>query len=217
WASSSSRSRWRCRGSGSASWSCSPCPRSSSSWPSTASATCPSRTSAPRSTGRATSASSRRSSSSAARAPLPRRAGTSRPPELSDPSLFAHPDGGIVFTSPPSNTVCFYTEYGAHPPWWGCLLDEHTVELPPSTSADCLAVRPDGSLVRPNGLSFDPASPESAPVSICGAGHGEHELSYGSSVTYRDMGCDSTEDGMTCRSRETGRGFSLSRSHYAIY
>src|SRR5690606_9969042 len=123
----------------------------------------------------------------------------------------------IVFTSPSSNIVCFYTEYGAHPPWWGCLLDEHTVELPPSTSADCLAVRPDGSSVRPNGLSFDPASPESAPVSICGAGHGWHDLMYGASVTCLAMGCGSTEDGMTCRSRETGRGFSLSRSHYAIY
>ncbi len=64
---------------------------------------------------------------------------------------------------------------------------------------------------------MDPPEPDATPTTFCAGSSGGLTLSYGMSLTYRDMGCDSTEDGMICRSLVSGHGFRLSRSDYEIF
>lgn len=69
----------------------------------------------------------------------------------------------------------------------------------------------------PNGLGVDADDPAAVPISFCAGAAEGVVLPYGASLTYRDMACDSSEDGMTCRSLISGHGFLLSRSDYQLY
>jgi hypothetical protein len=134
-----------------------------------------------------------------------------------DPADYAHPDGGVAFDSPSGNIHCFYSEYSIAAPWWGCLLDSQTVVLPPGPDGACTGTFLDGAPIVPNGLAVDPSEPDDAPRSFCAGAGPAVVLDYGASLSYRDMACDSSEDGMTCRSVVSGRGFTLSRSDYQLY
>jgi hypothetical protein len=132
-----------------------------------------------------------------------------------DPATFAHPDGGIAFASPSGNIQCGYGEYGAG--WWWCLLHDQTVELPPDPQGSCTGTDVNGTPIAPNGLGVVAADPDARPQSFCAGAWDGPALAYGMSVTYRDMACESTEEGMTCRSLVSGHGFRLSRSDYQLY
>ena len=133
-----------------------------------------------------------------------------------DGADYAHPDGGVAFASPSGNIQCGYTQYREIEYWW-CVLGEFTVDLPPDPEGACTGTSADGTTIRPNGLSMDPHDPAAAAVSMCAGASEGRTLPYGSSLSYLDMGCDSTEDGMTCRSLVSGRGFRLSRSDYELF
>lgn len=126
-----------------------------------------------------------------------------------DAAAYAHPDGGVVFSSPSGNIQCGYSHY-SEPGWWWCLLIEQTVELPAASEEACEGLTP-------NGLGVKGADPNATPESFCAGAVESLALPYGSSITYREMACDSTEDGMTCRSLESGHGFRLSRSDYELF
>ncbi|WP_075123360.1 DUF6636 domain-containing protein, partial [Pseudomonas aeruginosa] len=125
--------------------------------------------------------------------------------------------GGVAFASPSGNIQCGFSEYGSNTPWWWCLLQSQTVVLPPDPRGACSGTDASGAPIAPNGLGVDASDPAALPVSFCAAAAGSEVLSYGTSLTYRDMACDSTEDGMICRSLVSGHGFRLSRSDYELY
>lgn len=133
-----------------------------------------------------------------------------------DPAQFANADGGVAFASPTGDIQCFYSEYPGLEPWWGCVVSEHTVQLPPASADACVSTNADGTPVPPNGIGMK-TDADATPTTFC-AGTGENPpLAYGASLTYRDMACDSTTVGMICRSLVTGRGFSLSASDYELF
>ncbi|MCS0500440.1 DUF6636 domain-containing protein [Protaetiibacter mangrovi] len=120
-------------------------------------------------------------------------------------------DGGVVFSSPSGNLRCGYSEYPNTTPWWWCMLEEQSVVLPSDPHGKC------PEAVAPNGLGVLADDPAAVAESFCADAAESPALPYGSSISYRDMGCDSTEDGMTCRSLVTGAGFRLSRSDYELF
>lgn len=125
-------------------------------------------------------------------------------------------DEGLAFRSPSGNISCGYS-VAREPGFWYCLLVDREVDLPEPPPAVCEGVDENGDPLRPNGLAMDPADPAASPTSFCATGGDGAVLPYGSSVTYRDLGCDSTPDGMICRSLVSGRGFRLSRSDYELF
>jgi len=146
--------------------------------------------------------------------PAPSAAGWQPSGNPVDPAAYAHPDGGVAFSSPSGNIQCGYSTY-REPGWWWCLLVQYSVELPPSD--ECVGEYTDGSPITPNGLGVTGSDPDALPESFCAfAGEGP-TLAYGQSIAYRDMACDSTEDGMTCRNLVSGHGFRLSRSDYELF
>jgi hypothetical protein len=133
-----------------------------------------------------------------------------------NPADFEHGDGGIAFDSPSGNIHCGYSLY-REPGWWWCLLAEQTVELPAAPDGNCTGTYMDGTAIVPNGFGMDPTEPDATPTTFCAGSGDSPTLDYGMSLSYRDMGCDSTEDGMICRSLISGHGFRLSRSDYEIF
>lgn len=128
-----------------------------------------------------------------------------------DAAGYVNADGGVVFSSPSGNLHCGYSEYPDATPWWWCVLEEQDVVLPPDPYGRC----PEAT--EPNGLGVVADDPSARAESFCADGGDSPVLPYGSSISYRDMGCDSTGDGMTCRSLVTGVGFRLSRSDYELF
>jgi hypothetical protein len=132
-----------------------------------------------------------------------------------DPSAYANPDGGIVFSAPSGNLHCGYSEWGGL--WWWCLADELSVSLPPDPAGRCVGEYVGGAAIVPNGIGVIGADPDARPESFCAGSDESPVLPYGSSISYRDMGCESSDEGMTCRSLLTGAGFRLSRSDYELF
>lgn len=132
-----------------------------------------------------------------------------------DPALYGNDVDGMLFTSPSGKVQCWYsTEFSTS---WGCLVPDQTVELPPDPGGECTGTYLGGAPIVPNGFIVSPGGSDAAPVTICAGITPGIALPYGSSLTYRDMACDSTESGMICRSLLSGSGFRLSKSDYEIH
>jgi hypothetical protein len=126
-----------------------------------------------------------------------------------DPALYAQGDDRTIwFSSPSGNIQCLYSLYGDSE-GWGCALLEQEVQLP----------APDGECATPaNGFWVAVDSGSFVPAAACvGVTSGSPTLEYGASLTYFDMACDSTSDGMRCTSLSSGQGFRLSRSDYELF
>lgn len=119
-------------------------------------------------------------------------------------------DRTLAFDSPSGNIRCVYQLYANHE-GWGCNLREQDVVLPaPDPESDC-----DGSAT---GFWVGVANGTYVPEPSCfGVFDAQPALAYGSSLTYHDMACDSTEDGVRCVSLTSGHGFQLSRSDYEVF
>jgi hypothetical protein len=127
-----------------------------------------------------------------------------------DPGAYAQGDDRTIwFDSPSGNIQCIYLLYRTAE-GWGCTVRQLTITLPVS-DGDCPSGVTTGFWVAVSEGSFSPepscsAVFDAAPV-----------LPYGSSLTYNDMACDSTEDGVRCASVTSGHGFRLSRSDYELF
>lgn len=74
------------------------------------------------------------------------------------------------------------------------------------------------ALFRPNGSTwwFDPAhNPRVRPLGWIGSRRGA-ALGYGNTITFAEISCTSTVDGMICQNTETGGRLLVSRSHYEL-
>ena len=126
-----------------------------------------------------------------------------------DPALYAQGDDRTIwFSSPSGNIQCVYSLYGESE-GWGCGLLEQEVQLPESEGRCTTAAN--GFWVAVDSGSFVPAP------SCVGVTSGGPVLEYGASLTYLDMACDSTSDGMRCASLSSGQGFRISRSDYELF
>jgi hypothetical protein len=119
-------------------------------------------------------------------------------------------DQTLAFDSPSGNIQCVYQLYGDSE-GWGCSLREQNVVLPPPDPASDCGGSATGFWV---GVSTGSYVPE---PSCFGIYETKPVLPYGSSMTYHDMACDSTEDGVRCVSLTSGNGFQLSRSDYELF
>jgi hypothetical protein len=133
-----------------------------------------------------------------------------------DLAAYAHEDGGIAFASPSGEVQCGYSVYGELTSWW-CSLFGASIDLPPAPDGQCTGSYVDGSEIVPFGFAMAGGDPQARPHSICGGSSGSAAVASGSSISYRDMGCDSTEEGMICRSLVSGHGFRLSPSDYELF
>lgn len=145
-----------------------------------------------------------------------------------DPSSYPYPDWatGVAFSSPSGNIHCGYEQSTAPRAYeiGGCAAEvaEFTFpELAPGEEAACTSSNSqtwgggftlfDGVVAvqcRNGGGLFWPGELE---------GYESPVLPYGHSITFGDMICESSEDGMTCRSLTSGHGFRLSRSDYELF
>jgi hypothetical protein len=116
--------------------------------------------------------------------------------EVSDSAAFVSPTGNI-----------------------GCFIDKTTVRCDiaerdwkaPKPPADCELDYGQGIALTAGGTA----------ALVCAGdtvlGSGGQELAYGQSIAAGLLRCESSEQGMTCRDIETGRGFSLSRQSYELF
>jgi hypothetical protein len=131
------------------------------------------------------------------------------------------PPTGVEFDSPSRNIHCGFYDFNNDvvAPYWGCTISEFTYAFPePQTPGEIECA---SEVFWGGGFIVD----EAGTVSVrCGGGvefGGEYRdvptLGYGSTLTFGDMTCDSSEDGMRCYSISTGHGFQLSRSDYEVF
>lgn len=127
-----------------------------------------------------------------------------------DPGTYAQGDDRTIwFDSPSGNIHCVYLLYRTAEAW-GCNARQLTITLP-ATDGDCPRGMTTGFWV---GVAEGSFSPEPSCVDVFDAAP---VLPDGSSLTYNDMACDSTEDGVRCESVTSGHGFRLSRSDYELF
>jgi len=117
-------------------------------------------------------------------------------PETADLDSFSSPSGNIGCVVTPIAARCDIRErdWAPPPPPPGCELDYgQGLEVPAGGAAD---------LVCAGDTALDP----------------QHRvLSYGDEVEVGLLTCASAEDGVTCRDRETGRGFFIARERYELF
>lgn len=132
-----------------------------------------------------------------------------------DPALFMIDDGSSEpvpeFVSPSGNISC--AVYGAAREYAevACYIGEHTWEYPPCDAPACSALT---ILDRSGVVGIRRRGGAELAIEL---GYAVRTLQYGESLSFGDVTCVATEDGVFCEDGTTFHGFAASRSTYSEY
>jgi hypothetical protein len=131
--------------------------------------------------------------------------GSTTTPDGETPPADIEVADSATFVSPTGNIGCFIDKTAVR-----CDIAERDWE-PPKAPADC-------ELDYGQGITL---SAGGAAELVCAGdtvlGSGGDELAYGQSISAGLLRCESSEDGITCRDTETGRGFRIARETYDLF
>lgn len=156
-------------------------------------------------------------------ASTPEPTATPSPLASADPADFAPVDfgTGVVFNSPDRNLACGILSVGddAGPSLWGCAITEQEWAFSTADPSDfCFDSQvPCGRGIE--ALGSDEPHPRKRGDAAFESEYSSttRELPIGSSLTFDDVQCDSTESGITCSHLVSGHGFTISRTSNEIW